>query len=346
MKRVLLIGNFLSNYINRSVCEGLAMHFEDNGWHVITASNRLNRVLRLIDMVQTTWSKRYNYDVAQVDVYSGASFIWAEIVCWLLRRAGKPYVLTLHGGNLPAFSRRWPKRVKYLLCTASVVTAPSHYLLDQMSAYRGDIRYIPNALEISMYSFRLRDQPQPRLVWIRAFQDTYNPTLAPKVVSILSKKFPKIQLIMVGPDKGDGSYQKTQQMAVSLGVNNQIVFSGGIKKAEVPIWLNKGDIFINTTNVDNAPVSVLEAMTCGLCVTSTNVGGIPYLLEHEHDSLLVSPNDPYSMAEAISRILLEPGLAERLSLNARIKAEKFDWANILLQWESLLKAVIERPNNR
>ena len=79
-----------------------------------------------------------------------------------------------------------------------------------------------------------------------------------------------------------------------------------------------------------------------LCVVSTNVGGIPYLLEHEHDALLVPPNDPAAMATAVRRLLTEPGLAERLSRNARQKAEQFDWSTILPQWEALLMSVMKR----
>jgi glycosyltransferase involved in cell wall biosynthesis len=103
--------------------------------------------------------------------------------------------------------------------------------------------------------------------------------------------------------------------------------------------MNKGDIFLNTTHVDNTPVSVLEAMACGLCVVSTNVGGIPYLLEDEYDDLLVTSDDPVAMTTAVRRLLIEPGLAPRLSRNARQKAEQFDWSNILPQWEALLTSV-------
>ena len=107
-----------------------------------------------------------------------------------------------------------------------------------------------------------------------------------------------------------------------------------------PDWLTKADIFINTTNVDNMPISVLEAMASGLCVVSTNVGGIPYLLEDESDALLVPPNDPQAMTAAVCRILTEPGLAEKLSSNARKKAEQFDWSVIMPQWEAILEDVV------
>jgi glycosyltransferase involved in cell wall biosynthesis len=82
-------------------------------------------------------------------------------------------------------------------------------------------------------------------------------------------------------------------------------------------------------------------MACGLCIVSTNVGGLPFLLENEHDSLLVPPDDPAAMARAIRRILTEPGLSKRLSFNARSKVEAFDWSKILPQWEKLLAAVAD-----
>jgi len=83
-------------------------------------------------------------------------------------------------------------------------------------------------------------------------------------------------------------------------------------------------------------LAMIEAMACGLCVVSTNVGGIPYLLEHELDAILVPPASSAAMAQAVHRILTDPALAEKLSRNARAKAALFDWAAILAQWEDLL----------
>jgi glycosyltransferase involved in cell wall biosynthesis len=338
---ILLVDNFLSaSGFTRTVSEDLAERLAQAGWPVITTSHKPARLPRLVDMVATAWKHRHEYAVAQVAVYSGPSFLWAEAVCWVLRRAGKPYVLTLHGGALPAFARRWPGRVRRLLCSAAVVTTPSHYLQEQMRPYRPDLRLLPNPLDIGRYPFALRQRPQPCLVWLRAFHRIYNPTLAPRVVALLAREFPNVHLIMVGPDKGDGSLQATQRLAAELGVADRIAWKGGVPKADVPKWLSQGDIFLNTTYVDNTPVSVLEAMACGLCVVSTNIGGIPYLLEHGEDALLVPPDDAEAMAAAVRRVLTEPGLAERLSRNARKKAEGFDWSVVLPQWERLLLEVV------
>jgi glycosyltransferase involved in cell wall biosynthesis len=83
----------------------------------------------------------------------------------------------------------------------------------------------------------------------------------------------------------------------------------------------------------------MEAAACGLCIVSTNVGELPLLWQDGHDALLVQPADAKAMAGAVRRILTGPGLAERLSRNARFKAEQFDWSVILPLWERVLNNV-------
>lgn len=340
---ILIIGNFLSSSgLNKSVCEELALRLEAAGWSVITTSRQKNRILRLLDMLWTAWRARKQYDVAQIDVFSGPSFLWAEAVCWILRRLKKPYVLTLHGGNLPGFARRGKGRVRRLLTSAAAVTTPSRYLQEQMAAYCESLILLPNPLDIAAYPAVERLTPKPCLVWLRAFHEIYNPRLAARVVALLKTDFPDTQLTMVGPDKGDGSFAAFNATVHELGLDGHVRCVGGVPKRDVSDWLNRGDIFLNTTNVDNTPVSVIEAMACGLCVVSTDVDGIPYLLEDEHDALLVPPDDPQAMAGAVRRILTEPELAERLSWNARAKAEQFDWSMVLPQWERLLLDVQTR----
>jgi len=339
---ILLVGNFLSASIGvRGVCEDLAERLAAAGWAVFTTSTERRRLPRLVDMVRTVWRRRHEYGLAQVDVYSGPAFVWAELVCQTLRVANKPYILTLHGGNLPRFTRRWPRRVARLLRSAAVVTTPSSYLLHEMQPYCRDLQLLPNPLDLDRYIYRRREQARPRLVWLRSFHAIYNPALAPKVIALLAAGYPDIQLIMVGPDRGDGSLQATRRAASELGVAEQIIMPGGVPKAAIGEWMHQGDIFINTTHVDNTPISVLEALACGLCVVSTDVGGIPYLVRHTHDALLVPPDAPAAMANAVRCILDQPGLARHLSSNARATAERFDWSVILPQWQALLRGVAE-----
>jgi glycosyltransferase involved in cell wall biosynthesis len=344
---VALIGNFLSaSGGSRCVCEELSLRLAATGWNVITASDKRPRPWRLLHMVHTVFWHTRDYDVAVVELYSGRAFIWAEIVCAALRTIRKPYLLALHGGHLPRFSRAHPRRVSRLLNSAAIVTVPSNYLLAEMKPFCPHLVLLPNALDLSRYEFCLRQHPQPWLLWLRSFHHIYNPLLGLQVLANLIPDFPNARLTMVGPDKGDGALQQTVRLAQRLKLLNHLCLPGGVPKTEVPTWLARGDIFLNTTNADNAPVSVLEAMACGLPVVSTNVGGLPYLLEHERDALLVPPKDGIAMTAAVRRLLTDTPLAVRLSRESRAKAETFDWSKILPLWESLLASPSPRPTGR
>ena len=340
--RLLLIGNFLSFAGgSRSVIEDLAERLPDSGRAPICVSSFHSAWIRGIHMLSTATFRRLEYEVAVVDLYSGRAFIWGEALSLLLKALRCPFVLVLRGGALPHFARRHPARVKGCLSRAAAVIAPSRYLAEELRSYRTDLRLLPNPLTLGAYRFRHRERARPDLVWLRAFHEIYNPLLAVKVAGLLARDFPHVCLTMIGPDKNDGSLQRLQRFAAEIGFAEQIILPGGVPKGDVPSWLKKGDIFLNTTNVDNVPVSVLEAMACGLCVVSTDAGGIPHLLEHERDALLVPVGDPEAMAIAVRRLLTEPGLAERLSYNARQKVEQFDWSMVLPHWRALLISAAE-----
>jgi glycosyltransferase involved in cell wall biosynthesis len=341
-KRALIIGNFISrSHYTWTVAEELSHRLTEKSWSVITSSRKLNKLARLSDMVYTSWINRKRYSCAQVDVYSGPAFLWAEAVTLILRLLKKPFLLTLHGGNLPAFAQRWPARVHNLLNAADVVGTPSLYIQQKLKSHREDIVYLPNGINLDHYIFRLRSQPACRIAWLRAFHKIYNPVMAVRALALLAAEYPDIELQMIGPDKGDGSLQEVRNLAEHLGILNNLHLTLGIPKEEVPRQLCAYDIFLNTTNYESFGVSVMEAAASGMCIVTTNVGELSYLWQDRHDALLVPPDDPEAMAASVRRVLTEPGLAEKLSSNARQKAEQFDWSIILPQWEALLTRVAQ-----
>jgi glycosyltransferase involved in cell wall biosynthesis len=342
-RSVLIIGNFLSGAGgSRGVCEELAERLATDGWQVLTTSRKRPKLFRLADMVLTAVKHRHEYALGQMDVFSGPAFFWAEAVGWTLRRLGKPYVLTLHGGNLPEFAKRWPGRVRRLLNSAKIVTAPSRYLKERMEHYCPGIRVLPNAIDLSLYPYRERGPVRPKLIWLRAFHEMYNPVMAIKVVKELAPKYPEVQLTMVGPDKGDGSLQRTQRAVAAAGLGDRVRFLGSVPKSEVPAVLSRADIFLNTTHIDNTPVSVIEAMACGLCIVTTNVGGIPFLVEDGESGLLVERGDASSMAAAVSRCLQDQQFAQHCSRNARRTVEPMDWPKVLAEWDRLFRSVLQQ----
>src|SRR5207244_4221937 len=222
----------------------LADQMELAGWSIQRTSDAQSRPIRLARIAITCWLRRNYYEVAHIAVYSGPAFILAEVAALTVRVSRRPLVLSLHGGALPSFARRWPRRVKSLLSLANVVTAPSEYLRSEMRSYRNDLVVLPNPLETRKYEFEPCHQAKPRLLWLRAFHRIYNPSLAPKVLDLLRPDFSDVQLTMVGPDKGDGSLQATRQTAANRGVTDRMTVVCGVRKEEVPGWMRRADIFL------------------------------------------------------------------------------------------------------
>jgi len=341
--RILILGTFLSSAVGtRAVSEDLGERLAASGWSVTMRSRARARTARLLDTVVSAWRRRRDYSVGLVDVFSGRAFILAEAACWTLRRAKKPYILAVHGGALPAFARRWPRRVRRLVESAAVVVTPSRYLASELGPFRAPIHIVPNPISLERYPYRVRTAPRPCLIWLRSFHRVYDPVLACHVLARLSRDYPEARLVMIGPDKGDGTLKRVHGAIEALGLGGRVELPGPIAKSDVPRWLSGSDIFLNTTFIDNAPVSVLEAQACGLGVVSTNAGGLPHMLADGQDALLVPDRDPDALAAAVRRILTEPGLGERLSNGGRTRAANHDWELVLPMWRRLFHTLALR----
>jgi glycosyltransferase involved in cell wall biosynthesis len=162
----------------------------------------------------------------------------------------------------------------------------------------------------------------------------YNPIMAVKVLKFLKDAGLEAELCMVGPDS-DGSQNQVKQLAKDLNI--EVKFTGKLTKKEWIILSKDYTVFINTTNIDNTPVSVIEAMALGLPIVSTNVGGIPFLIENKKHGILVKKNDVDAMAEAILYLYNNSTQRDIMITNARELAETFDWHRVKMQWNEILQ---------
>ncbi len=339
--RLLLVGNFLSSQTGtRSICEDLAERLAEIGFSLLSTSSQRLRASRMIDMAHTILSRRKDYEAAYIEVYSGLAFIWAEICASLLARIQRPFVLALHGGGLPDFFRKNPNRMRRLLSGAKKVVSPSWFIIKSLPAIKPQIQYMPNAVNLPRYPFRWRKQVEPRIVWLRAFHDIYNPEMAVNTLAEINKVIPNPTLTMIGPDKGDGSLQRTLKQVERLNLRSRVKLTGAILKTNVPSELSKGEIFINTTHFESFGISVMEAAACGLPIVSTRAGEIEFLWDDGVNALLVPTDDHHAMADAILRLMFEPGLAGCLSFNGRKNCDQFSWNYILPAWEQLFIKVV------
>jgi len=338
VKNILYIGNNLSKKSHyQNTMAVLSNLFEYEGWNIYRVSSQKNKFLRMFDMIFKTLLYHRNVDYILIDTFSTINYYFALIISQIARILNKKYIPILHGGNLPHRLDKNPKLSRMIFSNSYRNVAPSGYLKYEFEKRGFKTEFIPNVINIQEYHFVKRTKIQPKILWVRAFAYLYNPNMAIRVVNQLKELYPDVQLCMVGPDKGDGSFQETQQLVKELALDKNIIFTGVLPMEEWHKLSVDYDIFINTTTIDNTPVSVMEAMALGLPIISTKVGGIPYLLNDQIDSLLVENNSINQMVDSIVYLLNNQEITKKIAENARLKVESFDWKEVRLKWFDILK---------
>jgi glycosyltransferase involved in cell wall biosynthesis len=104
-----------------------------------------------------------------------------------------------------------------------------------------------------------------------------------------------------------------------LGIGGQLEFVGYASQDEVVQYLEESDIFVLPSFAEGVPVSIMEAMACGIPVVATFVGGVAELVENEINGLLVFPSDIEGLGNAIEKYLYDSNLRQNIIQKAREK---------------------------
>jgi len=284
-------------------------------------------------MVGVTWRRRRSVDAVVVHLYSGRAFAVEDAVTRAAR--SRPLVGVLSGGGFPAFAEQHPRWVPQVLNRFDRLVAPSAYLGRWAATHSTTpVTVIPNPLDLSGYPFRPRRAVRPSLLWLRAYHDIYAPETAVRAVAELARRHEEVTLTMVGDDKGERP--AVEALVGRLGLGERVTVGGFAGPAEKARLFTAHDVFLNTSRVDNRPVSVVEAAASGLCVVSTGVGGVPDLVTDGESALLVPPDDPAAVAAAVDRLVEDPDLAARISAGGRAVAEAGRPEAVVTAWELLL----------
>lgn len=339
--RLCVVGNLLGRNPGYVTSQGqiLADLLSKEGHEVISCSSKINRVRRLIDIVFTVILRRKNFDVLILEVYSGLNILMSETVSFLGKILGLRMIFVLHGGNLPDFSRRYPRWTKRVLARADVLVAPSPYLIKGLKNLELPIRMVRNIVEIDKYPCKIRSKIAPKLVWMRSFHSLYNPQMAIKVLASVRNSHPDASLVMAGLDKG--LEPEIKAMATEMGLADAVRFPGFLDHDAKIEEFSRGDIYINTNHIDNMPVAVIEACASGLPVIATAVGGLPDLIENGTNGILVPDSDLDAMVDAVHSLLKDSEITEKLSTNGRKLAELSSWDFLRICWDELFNEIME-----
>jgi phenylacetate-CoA ligase len=104
-----------------------------------------------------------------------------------------------------------------------------------------------------------------------------------------------------------------------------VTFTGSVSPSDIHRYYADADIYVQTPDIDNMPLSVLEAFASGLPVVSTNVGGVPKILRDGIHGLLAPSNDDAAVAARIVSLLQAPDYARQMAAAAAQTCTSFEW---------------------
>jgi glycosyltransferase involved in cell wall biosynthesis len=151
-----------------------------------------------------------------------------------------------------------------------------------------------------------------------------------RALSQLEEPRPRLDFVGVGRDES-----KLRVLTEELGLAKTVTFRGQLDREELGACLAGAKVLVLPSRSENFPLAVLEAMQVGLAVVATSVGGIPEAVSNGEEALLVSPNDPGALADALARVLGDDRLRRQLAAAAAVRGRQFTWEAAAMGYEAL-----------
>ncbi|HVF45912.1 MAG TPA: glycosyltransferase family 4 protein [Pyrinomonadaceae bacterium] len=278
------------------------------------------------------------HDVIHVSSAALSSFLLTTTPAILLGKLfRRRVVLNYHAGQAVEHLRDWARTAVPVIRMCDATVVPSLWLVDVFAGHGLKARAIFNHVELEAFRFRERRPPRPVFLSNRNFDPIYNVPCVLRAFSIIQRRVPEARLIVAG----DGPQRpEIESLARELNLKN-VEFKGRLAPSEMPRLCDAADIYLNASNVDNMPLSILEAFSSGLAVVTTDAGGIPHMVEHGRTGLVVPMRDHEALAASALRLLEDGDLAARLAGAALAECGKYRWDVVRPQWLEFYREVVE-----
>jgi glycosyltransferase involved in cell wall biosynthesis len=254
-----------------------------------------------------------------------------------------PVILTLQEGdseNHLRYSRgglislSWRLALK---CT-DFLTAISTFLLHrgELFGYRGRSALVPNGVDVQLFSRQFSPEEKevtarklgkkPGEVFLVTVSRLTHKNAIDDIIRSLVRLPERVSLLIIG--KGEEG-PALQALARELDVASRVKFIGFVPNESIPLYFSICDIFVRPSRSEGFGNSFIEAMAARLPVIATPVGGIPDFLDDKETGLFCSPDNPQSIAEAVTLLLGDAALADHVSDRAFQRvSERYDWSTI------------------
>ena len=289
---------------------------------------------RLVPYVLRLWRVTRHGEVMHVMANSGWSWHFFAAPAILIARVRKvPVVVNYRGGEAETFMAKQSRWVLPVLRMAERVAVPSAFLRQVFSRYQVETSIIPNIVDLSRFNGEGTLRPPlsegPHLIVTRNLEALYDNATAIRAFARIRQQWPNARLTIAGSGP---ELSALQSLVASLDLGESVSFAGRLERDEIAALYASAHIMLNPSRADNMPNSVLEAWASGVVVISTDVGGVPYLVEKDVDAVLVPIGEPDAMADAVLDLLRDSERYGGLRAEGLRAAERFGWDRVKPLW--------------
>lgn len=285
--------------------------------------------------------KRINPDILHAHYASSYGFVGAAL-------RFHPFVVSVWGSDVvdfPSSSFIHRKMMKHILGQADRVTATSRMLKDITRKFMSPektITRIPFGVDLDNFKPDLKKNKRFGITLgvIKKLDRTYGIEYLIRGFALVEKRYRNARLLIAGDGPLLG---ELKNLACQLGCERKIEFTGKIPHSQVPALLNQMDIFVMPSIRESFGVAALEASACELPVIASNVGGVPEVILDKKTGLLIPPQNPSAIADAILYLIANPDRRKKLGKSGReFVMKNYDWQKNAQRMERLYKEILNR----
>ena len=295
----------------------------------------LRTLVRILEYSYATIKNRNKYDV----VYTrslGINFLISSIIAKKFLKKKLVFLISesriTHTSFRGKFFRPFLKNV--LLISDSLISS-SEYLIQEIDEYlvkvdRTKLVFIHEAVDTTKFKPENKSNIENILLTVARVDPVKGLENLIDSIPFIIKEIPNVKLKIVGSIPNKNYFLKLERHTLELGCNKFIDFVGPVPHNQISNIYLSSKIFVLTSKTEASSISTLEAMSCGIPVVVTKVGGMPSLVKDGINGFLVEPNNPKMIAEKIIELIKNDSLRKKIGTKARETVEKeYSWEKFI-----------------
>lgn len=295
-------------------------------------------LFRLLPYLTGLWSLCGRVDVVHLMANSGWSWVLFSLPAIVVAKLrGTALIVNYRGGEAGTYFKKNIWHVRPVMRMSSAVVVPSHFLRHVFARFELSTQVIPNIVRLERFEAdKSFTHNGCHLVITRNLEPIYGIPTAIKAMAVIVEKYPQAHLSIAGSGP---QLAELEALVQGLNLEDKVIFLGRLNRDEIDTLYRGASILLNPTTVDNMPNSLLEAMAAKVAIVSSDVGGVPYMVEHETTALLTPVGDEQAMAAAVVRLLEDDALKQRLLDAAHSEVQRCAWPKVKASWLHLYREV-------